>query len=240
MKNILMQSSIASFPLSALADQSLKGKSGVYGFINLTNGNCYIGSGVDLWLRLLDYQQRWYLKSKGHLPIIRAILKYGMSNFIVVILEFTTRLDAITAEQTYINKYKPVYNVLQVAGSTLGYKHSDKSKLKISEGMIDTTWTDERREGHSQRQTGSGNTFYGKNHTAEAKALLQAQALARTTSHKPAHQVEVRDIDTGITTTYASLRKAADALGVSHSHLRKFNGLCYNNHHITIHKVSKP
>lgn len=238
MKNTLMQSAVYTFPANTLADQkdTLKGRSGVYGFINVTNGNYYIGSGVYLWFRLLDYQQPWYLKMKMHLPIIRAISKYGLDNFIIVILEFTTREEAVSAEQVYINKFNPAYNILQTAGNSLGYKHTEESKAKISSTMTGSKWTDERRTEHSQRQTGSGNTFYGKNHTDEAKALLRAHALARTTSPKPTHLVEARDIVTGITTTYSSLRKAGEALGVSHSHLRKFNGRNYKGHHITIYK----
>lgn len=174
MKNTLMQSAVYTFPANTLADQkdTLKGRSGVYGFINVTNGNYYIGSGVYLWFRLLDYQQPWYLKMKMHLPIIRAISKYGLDNFIIVILEFTTREEAVSAGQVYINKFNPAYNILQTAGNSLGYKHTDKSKAKISSTMTGSKWTDERRTEHSQRQTGSGNTFYGKNHTDEAKALL--------------------------------------------------------------------
>lgn len=47
MKNTLMQSAVNTFPANTLADQkdTLKGRSGVYGFINVTIGNYYIGSG---------------------------------------------------------------------------------------------------------------------------------------------------------------------------------------------------
>ena len=45
--------------------------------------------------------------------------------------------------------------------------------------------SDDVRKAMSERQTGSGNTFYGKSHTDEAKALLRAAALARDFDPKP-------------------------------------------------------
>ena len=76
-----------------------KGRSGVYGFINNVTGNCYIGSGVDLYNRIRDYSQPWYLTSRSNVPIVRAIQKHGLDNFTLVLLEFTSPEDAVPAEQ---------------------------------------------------------------------------------------------------------------------------------------------
>jgi hypothetical protein len=35
----------------------------------------------------------------------------------------------------YVQKYKPEYNILTVATSTLGFKHSEDTKIKMSENF---------------------------------------------------------------------------------------------------------
>ena len=61
----------------------LKGKSGVYCWINRLNGNYYIASTVILSLRISDYYQPHYYKDPKQLNllIVRAVLKYGLGNF---------------------------------------------------------------------------------------------------------------------------------------------------------------
>jgi len=57
-------------------------------------------------------------------PIHNALLKYGFSEFSLEILEICEKQDTISREQFYLGKLKPEYNILQQAGSSLGYKHS--------------------------------------------------------------------------------------------------------------------
>ena len=64
--------------------------------------------------------------------INKALLKYGYSQFNLDILEYCEAKDLIKKEQYYINNLKPEYNVLKTAYSSLGYKHTKESKLKIS------------------------------------------------------------------------------------------------------------
>jgi len=42
-----------------------------------------------LYLRLSDYYQNWYLLSRDNLSIVRALSKYGMVRFYLVILNYT-------------------------------------------------------------------------------------------------------------------------------------------------------
>jgi group I intron endonuclease len=39
--------------------------------------------------------------------------------------------DVIKREQYYLDLFKPEYNILKVAGSLLGFKHSEKTKAQI-------------------------------------------------------------------------------------------------------------
>ena len=65
--------------------------------------------------------------------IHKALLKYGYSRFSLDILEYCDTSILIQREQYYIDLLKPEYNILQVAGSLLGYKHTEESLQKMRE-----------------------------------------------------------------------------------------------------------
>lgn len=67
-------------------DKDNNGKIGVYAWINNINGKFCIGSGDQLYVRLSDYYNNWYLNSRSGLYIVRARSKYGMSNLTLAIL----------------------------------------------------------------------------------------------------------------------------------------------------------
>nr|WDZ67647.1 homing endonuclease [Leptographium wingfieldii] len=83
------------------------GKIGVYGWVNKLNGKYYIGSGDPLYLRVSDYYQNWYITSRTNLSIVRALSKYGMVNFSLVILEYSNSEDLIKCEQKWIDLLNP-------------------------------------------------------------------------------------------------------------------------------------
>lgn len=60
-------------------------------------------------------------------PIHNAHIKYGYLNFSLKILEYCDIKNTILREQYYIDRLKPEYNILQKAGSSLGFKHSEKT-----------------------------------------------------------------------------------------------------------------
>lgn len=62
-----------------------RNKIGVYRWTNKINGNTYIGSSVNLNIRMYNYYSLRYL-AKSNRPIDRALLKYGFSNFTLEIL----------------------------------------------------------------------------------------------------------------------------------------------------------
>lgn len=59
--------------------------------------------------------------------INKAILKYGYASCKEDILEYCAPEECIKREQYYIDTFKPEYNILKVAGSTLGYKHTEET-----------------------------------------------------------------------------------------------------------------
>lgn len=201
----------------------------MYAFINNLNGDFYIGSAVNLYNRLLDYHQVWYLNDKSGTIIVKAIQKYGMENFTIVILEITTPEQAVKAEQIWIDNTQPKYNILAQRNSSLGYKHTEEGKSKISRRTKGKLRSQSVRNRISLRQIGSNNTFYGKNHTDDAKAKLRAIALARDYVPKPGFSVAVTDNFTQSTQSYESLRLARKALGISRNTLVKYNNRLYKD-----------
>jgi hypothetical protein len=77
----------------------------------------------------------------------------------------------------------------------LGRKHSDQVKNLMSKS-----------------RKGINNSFYGKKHTTEALNLIRNTALNRTKLSKPGVVVEISDLETKLTSTYESIRKAANAI----------------------------
>lgn len=93
--------------------------------------------------------------------IYSAILKNGYNNFNLEIIEYCDEADILNREQYYLNLLKPKYNILKVAGSSLGYRHSDITKGKMS--ILNT------KEKHP---------FFGKKHTEESKLKMSLSRKA--------------------------------------------------------------
>ena len=112
-----------------------KGKSGIYKWINKINGKFYIGSAVDLQIRLAYYYSKKSMENslkKSKSAIYSAILKHGQSNFKLEILEYCSAKKCVKLEQKHINLLKPSYNILPIAGSRLGSIVSGETRAKIS------------------------------------------------------------------------------------------------------------
>ena len=94
-----------------------------------------MGSGLDLSKRIGDYYKKREL-NRNPRPIHAALLKYGYENFKLEILEYCEKLKCIEREQYYIDLIKPEYNILSKANSSFGYKHSEKSLIKLREHLL--------------------------------------------------------------------------------------------------------
>lgn len=64
--------------------------------------------------------------------ICRSLLKHGYSNFSLEILEYCEIKDLLEREDYYFKLWKPEYNILKKAGSSLGFKYSEETKAKMS------------------------------------------------------------------------------------------------------------
>jgi group I intron endonuclease len=135
-----------------------------------------------------------------------------MANFSLIILEYTSSEDLIACEQKWIDLLNPEYNLSPIAGSSKGYKHLEASIEKIREATLGRRHSEEIRSKMSESRKGKNNSFYGKTHSEEAIALIRAAALNRGKPPVPGISVDVTDLETKLTTTYDSVRKAANAI----------------------------
>ena len=120
-----------------------KGIKGVYVFTNKLNGYRYVGSSINLALRLKD-GYFGNLPAVGKRKIEVAIIKYGLANFYHDVFLIPTLFEGsnkdiqkyhnlvLSLEQMLIMEINPEFNEIKVAGSNPGYlkdKNIKKSYL---------------------------------------------------------------------------------------------------------------
>lgn len=129
--------------------------------MNTTNNKRYIGNAKDLYLRLIEHLSN----KKSNAALQSAINKYGLDKFSFCIYEYFTYHSKVVShkaltdlETAYIKKYpkETLYNFMSTATSLIGYKHTDKAKLKM----------------HKRYETKSNHSIYGKKHTTDSLALI--------------------------------------------------------------------
>ena len=70
----------------------------VYCWLNQINNKSYVGSSVNLTVRLYKYYSFRHLESSRR-PIEKSLLKYGYSNFSFHLLEYCKNVECIDREQ---------------------------------------------------------------------------------------------------------------------------------------------
>ena len=93
----------------------------------------YIGSSVNYSERKIRHRHQLKTNKHKNIYIQRLYNKYGSEELIFNIIEYVdTDLNLIKREQYYIDLLNPKLNMLKIAGSGLGYKHTQKAKDAIS------------------------------------------------------------------------------------------------------------
>lgn len=143
-------------------------RSGIYCWVYKVNGKFYIGSSSNLNTRFRHYYSLPLLKSNYSMVICRALMKHGFSNFELYIFEYCDKKDILNREQYYFDLLKPTYNILTVAGSSLGVKRTEETKLKISKAL-------------SFLPNGVNHPMFGKVLSEEIKAKMRIAKLGEKT-----------------------------------------------------------
>lgn len=199
-----------------------KNKAVVYRWINKIKNKTYIGSSIDFTTRLYKYYSLKHLM-ENNTPIHNALLKYGYSNFSLEILEYCNVKNTILREQYYFDILKPEYNILEKAGSSLGFKHSPET---INFYRNEREVSEETRKNLSLAATGRILTEEDKDKISKKrtgiKLLEETKAkISRATTSLIGISVLVKNINTQVEIEYKSLTEAAKAINVSRTAVAK-------------------
>lgn len=192
---------------------------GVYIWVNKLNGNIYVGSGIDLSKRLLSYYNQSEL-TRNNRPIKDAIVKYGHDNFILAILEYCNKDNLLDREQYYLDLLNPQYNILKVAYSLLGFKHSPENIAKFKtkvislehKGILSQTHTAKTVGEDTRAKLSAATKEYKNNNPLTPEALANIKAK---TTEREGVAVTVLNVETKEVLKFTTRTEAGDFLGVS-------------------------
>ena len=153
-----------------------KNKSAIYCVLNSITGHKYIGSASTN--RINSRFRSHCINYSGNKRLKEAIKEYGLENFKFLILEYVpilvlkenlkkSHLALLHLEQSYLNLYSPEYNILQLTTSSIGYTHSNETRLKMKENYSE------------ERKIRIGNLNKKKIYTEEEKQSLSLSAYNR-------------------------------------------------------------
>lgn len=166
----------------------------IYCYVNKINGKRYVGQAKKLKRRHLEHTK----KVNNRYPIDKALKKYGLDNFILIVLkeQIKTLCTLNLYECYYIKKFntlvknKKGYNLAN--GGHNGNTWAGKTQEEFNEfkQVISKLNKGRERPQHtieSQRIkiTGKGNGFYGKTHTEETKKKISVMASKRVGELNP-------------------------------------------------------
>jgi group I intron endonuclease len=160
---------------------------------------------------------------KHNTAIHNALLKYGHSNFTLDILEYCKDIDPIIREQFYFDLLKPEYNILEQAGSSLGFKHS-KETLEFFKN--DRKVSEETRKNLALAATGRILTEEDKNKISNSRKGIKLSDETRAKISAAAISLNgvpviVKNLTTLEVIEYTNLTEAAKAIGVSRTAVKK-------------------
>lgn len=199
-----------------------KDRTGIYRWVNIDSGKSYIGSSANLSTRFKQYFNYNHISyPKRNLRIYKALLKYGYSGFRLEILEYCYPEILLEREQFYFDRCNPEYNILKVAGSPLGYRHSEAAKKLISIASKDRKVLESTRD--IKREILLGKTL--------DKEHIENLRLGNTFRKS----VIVTDTETGNIKEFISLTEAGEYLGISRVTVGKYlsKGTLYNKYKIS-------
>ena len=180
------------------------------------SGKIYIGQTQCLYLRFRSYRKMYtneYLK--------KALLKYGLENIIVEILEKDIPLENLDErEQFYLDTLQPFgdngYNICKEASTTRGRKRPFEEMIGLSE--------------YRKTRVGELNSFFGKTHTEEVKQKIRELRIGKKLSEQHIEKIKektircVKQVDIvtkEVIAEYESIKEAENKTGIKSSNISK-------------------
>jgi group I intron endonuclease len=127
---------------------------GIYCIENSASGKRYIGSSINLAQRQYDHFKNLRGGRHHSIHLQRAFEKYGGFSFNFRVLMLCEPFELLRYEQALIDSWQPEYNICLHAGNSLGRKHTEATKKKISNIQLVTHNTPEFHAKASKSQTG--------------------------------------------------------------------------------------
>jgi group I intron endonuclease len=217
----------------------LKDKSGIYSFINTINGNQYIGSAKDLYIRLNEHLNN----RKSNANLQKAFNKHGLDKFRWIVYEYFTYESKILSndsllklETSYIKAFdfSTLYNMKKEASSLLGYKHTDSAIQKMIDRFKDKTNHPMFGKKHSENvlklisKSGVLNPMYNKKHKDSSKELM------RIKRNKYVNGVGIYNLEDNLVHKFNNNVELAEYLNISKTTVGKYlnNKLLYKGMYI--------
>lgn len=154
----------------------------------------------------------------------KAFLKYGYSIFKLEVLEYCEINSTIDREQYYINKLRPEYNILNYAASSLGFKHSEQTKLKMSIKSLE----------HLEKIRSNIKSLNSKPFSPEARKKI-TDGMVKFNIETKSKKILFTDIETKEVLSFNSMRNAALEMKISRNTIMKYllNRKAYGKYIIT-------
>ncbi len=163
--------------------ESILSASGIYAIRNKQTGRVYVGSAVNLTVRLYNHRSDLNTGRHCNIKLTRAWAKSGAEAFEFVVLESVAcAADLIGREQHWIDTLDAVrsgYNIAPIAGSSLGRQASPESRAKVSAALTGKPKSAEHIAKVSAKLMGRPGTRKGAVLTAETKEKMRLAALGR-------------------------------------------------------------
>lgn len=185
---------------------------GIYQITNLQNGKCYVGSAVSFRKRWKEHLRQLANGDHHSTVMQRAWNKYGEAAFEFKKLLVCAQADLIWFEQRAIDVLRPAYNICKVAGSVLGYRHTDEAKAAAAQRAIGNTHRRGRKEPKEVGErisAGRKGKGLGRVFSEETKAKIAAAQRGRTLSED--QKEHLRKLNTGKTYSAETVAKRVKA-----------------------------
>ncbi len=197
--------------------QKVKGLAGIYMIYNLVSDDFYIGSGSTD--RLYSRFSNHLIYLKGSKVLKNSVKKYGLKNFIFLILDIfpyvvniDNNKDLLKLEDYYLKTYTPNYNILLEATSSFGYKHLEVTRIRMKKN-----YTQERRQLLSQLH--KGKTLSQDHIESLRKAGLNRKPMTEEVKLKcvsNVHPIDILDNDLNLLCQFSNMKLASTYLQCSY------------------------
>ena len=156
---------------------------GVYAILNNKNKSIYIGGSSNVHKRMIIHKKQLKYKKHENRFLQKDWNEFGFNSFEAIVLEKCEKDKLIEREQYYIDAYKLigyVYNIAMLAGRTLGIKRTEETRKKISEALTgrESSLKGIPRSEETKQKISIANTGY--KHTEESNEKNRQAHLGTT------------------------------------------------------------